>query len=148
MRRAETRAFEDGGFVLGQQMPARMAVEQGLERYCPLIQLIEEIAHARRHAGERDRSWLRKPKDPRRDVSGGEHPRGARPTFAGRQHQEAQFMLRPLRQRPLLVNTAEVLVAAVRYVAIMLVLIVRGWLQVSSARLGPILPVPSGRWQA
>ena len=57
-------------------------------------------------------------------------------------------MLRPLRQRPLLVNTAEVLVAAVRYVAIMLVLIVRGWLQVSSARLGPILPVPSGRWQA
>jgi hypothetical protein len=71
VRRAETRAFEDGGFVLGQQMPARMAVEQGLERDCPLIQLIEEIARARRHAGERDWSWLRKPKDPRRDVSGG-----------------------------------------------------------------------------
>jgi len=33
-------------------------------------------------------------------------------------------MLRALRQRPLLVNTAEVLAAAVRYVAVMLVFIV------------------------
>jgi len=80
MRGAGTRALEDGGFVLGQQMPARMAVEQGLERDCPVIQLIEEIARARRHAGERDRSWLRKPKDPRREVSEGERFRGARPT--------------------------------------------------------------------
>jgi hypothetical protein len=35
-----------------------------------------------------------------------------------------RFMLRALRQRPLLVNTAEVLAAAVRYVAIMIGLFV------------------------
>jgi hypothetical protein len=35
-----------------------------------------------------------------------------------------RFMLRVLRQRPLLANTAEVMTAAVRYVVIMLVLIV------------------------
>jgi hypothetical protein len=35
-----------------------------------------------------------------------------------------QFMLKALRQPPLLVGTGEVLVAAVRYVAIMLVFIV------------------------
>jgi hypothetical protein len=124
MRRAGTRALEDGGLVLGQQMPARMAVEQGLERDCPLIQLIEEIARARRHAGERDRSWLRKAKDPRREVS--EASTLAEPgwPFADRHRQEAQFMLKALRQRPLLVSTAEVMVAAVRYVAIMLVFMV------------------------
>jgi hypothetical protein len=81
MRRAEVRAFEDGGLVLGQQMPARMAVEQGLERDCPLVELTEEIARARRHAGERDRPWLRKPKDPLRDVPKGACPRGVGPTL-------------------------------------------------------------------
>ena len=67
---------------------------------------------------------MRKPKDPPQDVPKSARPRGARPPFVDRHYPELQFMLRALRQRPLLVNTAEVLAAAVRYVAVMLVFIV------------------------
>ena len=38
--------------------------------------------------------------------------------------QEMQFMLKPLRGHPMLVGTAEVLVDAARYIAVMLIVLV------------------------
>jgi hypothetical protein len=47
-----------------------------------------------------------------------------RPAVADRHDQEMRFMVRALRPRPVLVGKGEVLVAAVRYVVIMLSFIV------------------------